>query len=364
MAVDPAGNVFVVGRLFHDQFPGLNAPGLLGTTNSGNSDVFVIAFNTNATAILYSGYLGGTDNDFGYGIAVDSPTNVYIVGQTASANFPVFNAKQPSLNGPSDAFLAKISGSVQAPLITTQPTNQLVESAVSVTFTVTAIGTPPLSYQWQFQGTNLVWTNLVNGGTNVSGGTHISGATNATLTISDPQTNNSGNYQVIVTNYAGSVTSSVAVLTVTDLPRITQQPTNQTVGVGSSAQFSIKGFATMPFSLQWLKDGIDLTDGTNLSGSIIIGSTNSATLTINNVQTNDQGNYWIIVTNNFGAVTSSVAVLTVVSFPMITVPPTNQTVGLGSTVLFTVTAVGAVPLSYQWQANGTNLAAGGTSAAA
>ncbi len=359
VTVDPSGNVFVVGASSTTNFPAVNTPGLLHTTNSGSSDAFVIGFYTNCSAILYSGYLGGSGNDYGYGIAEDAQTNVYLTGQTLSANFPTFFASQPSLNGTSDAFLAKIGWVVLLPEITAQPTNQVVETGVAATFKVTATGTPPLNYQWQFQGTNLMWTNLVNGGTNlVGGGAHISGATNANLTINDPQTNESGNYQVIVTNFAGSTTSSVAVLTVTDLPRITQQPTNQTVGVGANATFKIDGFATQPFTLQWLKDGINLTNGTNISGSIIVGATN-VSLTINNVQTNDEGNYWIIVTNNFGAATSSVAVLTVVSLPTIIVPPTNQTVGLGSKVIFPVTAVGAIPLSYQWQLDGTNLVNGG-----
>ena len=91
----------------------------------------------------------------------------------------------------------------------------------------------------------------------------------------------------------------------------------------------------------------------------ISGATNSFTLTISNAQTNDDGTYWVVVTTPWGSLASSNAVLTVVSFPTITVPPTNQTVGLGSTVTFVVTAVGQSPLSYRWQMNGTGLVNGG-----
>jgi hypothetical protein len=358
VALDSSGNVFVVGASSTTNFPAVNTPGLFGMTNAGGSDAFVIAFNTNCTAILYSGYLGGSGNDYGYGIAADSLTNVYIAGATSSPNFPVFNAGQTNLNGPSDAFVAKIGWTVLLPGIATQPTNQTVGAGTAVTFAVTTTnGTPPLSYQWQFQGTNLIWTNLVNGGTNfLVGGTHIIGATNATLTINTVESNDSGNYQVIVTNFAGSVTSSPpAVLTVTNNPpTITTQPTNQTVGVGSNVTFSVNGPAPAPpYFFQWLKDGTNLVNGGRISGS-----TNAA-LQINNAQTNDDGNYWVIVSNVGGSVTSSNAVLTVVAFPTIIVPPTNQTVGLGSVVTFAVTAVGTSPLSYQWQMNGTNLANGG-----
>ena len=69
--------------------------------------------------------------------------------------------------------------------------------------------------------------------------------------------------------------------------------------MGSTVGFSVNGTAQPPFFLQWLKDGTDLTNGTTISGSTISGAT-TASLTIQNAQTNDSGNYWIIVTNAWG----------------------------------------------------------------
>jgi len=364
VALDPAGDAFVVGTTSSTNFPVTtnNLSGFLRATNSGGNDVFVIAFNTNASAVLYSAYLGGSSDDFGYGIAVDPLGNAYVVGQTLSANFPTLNARQTTLNGTNDAFLARIISNVLPPVITVSPTNQTVGVSSNAIFSVTVTsGTPPFSYQWQVEDTNGVWTNLVNG--EINGGT-ISGATNATLAISDVQTNNGGiiytnSYQVIVTNFAGSVTSAPVSLTVMYFPPyLTLQPLSQTVGVGSSVSFSVDGIAQLPRVLQWQKSTIvgttNLTDGTNTSGSVISGST-SAGLTISNVQTNDAGDYTFVVTNYGGSVTSSVATLTVVAFPTITVPPTNRTVTLGTAVSFAVTAVGAAPLTYRWQENGTDL---------
>ncbi len=354
VALDPSGDAFVIGATTSTNFPAFNTPGLLGATNAGGSDAFVIAFNTNCSAIIYSGYLGGSGNDYGFGIAVDSLTNVYITGNTASLNFPVYNNQgQTSLKGPSDAFLAEIGWTVQPPVITTQPTNQDLWVGATVSFDVTATGTPPLTYLWQVDGTNL--TN----GTNIFGST-ISGATNTTLTISNAQTNDSGNYTVVVTNYAGSVTSSVAVLTVTNGPPvITVQPTNQTVeATQESATLSITAVGSPPLRYQWQVDGTNLTDGTTSSGSYISGSTNSI-LTISNPQTNDSGNYLVIVTNYVGSVTSSVAVLTVTQAPILTLQPTNQTVGVGSTVVFNVDGYATSPYSLQWLESGINLVDGG-----
>lgn len=351
VAVDPSGDVFVVGSSSSTNFPAVNTPGLLGPTNAGGSDAFVIAFNTNATAILYSGYLGGSGDDFGYGIAVDALTNVYIVGQTASANFPVFNAKQSSLNGPSDAFLAKIVWAVQAPVITTQPTNQALLAGSTVTFVTAVTGTPPLFYYWQLNGTNLM------NGTNAFGST-ISGATNITLIINNAHTNDSGNYQFIVTNFEGSVTSSVAVLTITNSPPIiTVQPTNQLYGAGATASLALTAIGTPPLSYQWQLGGVNLTNGATGNGSTISGAT-SANLTITSIQTNDAGNYLAIITNSFGSVTSQVAVLTVENGPVITQQPTNQIVGVGSTASFVVFGNGQPPFSLQWLKNGVDLTDG------
>jgi len=108
VAVDPHGNALVCGASSTAGFPALNATNYFAATNAGGSDAFVTAFGPGGSTLLYSVLLGGSANDFGYGIAVDPAENAYVVGQTLSANFPTNNAHQAALNGPSDAFLAKI----------------------------------------------------------------------------------------------------------------------------------------------------------------------------------------------------------------------------------------------------------------
>ena len=72
----------------------------------------------------------------------------------------------------------------------------------------------------------------------------------------------------------------------------------------------------------------------------------------------NSGDCTVVVTNIAGAVTSSVATLTVVASPEITVQPTptNQSLAVRSTATLTVTALGTMPLHYQWKLNGTNVA--------
>jgi len=82
-------------------------------TFGGGSDVvtdaFVTKLNTSAAAITYSSYLGGSNNDFGKGIAVDPNGSVYVVGLTGSGDFPTAAAVTTSRPGLLDAFIAKIS---------------------------------------------------------------------------------------------------------------------------------------------------------------------------------------------------------------------------------------------------------------
>ncbi|MGO8929818.1 MAG: SBBP repeat-containing protein [Limisphaerales bacterium] len=108
VAVDRVGNSYVVGVTSSTNFPTVGTEGDLSATNNGDYDVFVTAINADASALLYSAYLGGSGNDFGYGIAADPAGNAYIVGQTASTDFPLVSALQTNLAAVSDAFVAKI----------------------------------------------------------------------------------------------------------------------------------------------------------------------------------------------------------------------------------------------------------------
>jgi len=109
VALDPSGRAFVVGITLSTNFPVVKPFDLFSRTNSGGKDVFVVAFDTNAAPVFYSGYLGGSGDDFGYAIAADIEANAYISGMTFSAAFPTTpGAPQRSLKGSNDAFLAKI----------------------------------------------------------------------------------------------------------------------------------------------------------------------------------------------------------------------------------------------------------------
>jgi type II secretory pathway component GspD/PulD (secretin) len=159
--------------------------------------------------------------------------------------------------------------------ITTQPASQTVISGNNATFSVTAGGTPPLGYQWFFNGSV------------------IEGATEANYTITGVTATNEGSYTVVITNSCGNATSSVAALTVVFPPSIAAQPAGQMVVNGSNATFSVKAEGTPPLSYQWY-----------FNGNAINGATD-ADYTITGVTTNNQGDYSVVITNACGSVTSS-----------------------------------------------------------
>ena len=120
VALDSFGNIFVTGSVGSTNFPvttnaivainsATGSTNFLSTTNRGKSDAFITGFSSNLSTVFLSAYIGGSANDNGYGIAIDSANNIIVAGQTTSTNFPVLNAAQPKRNGTNDAFLLKIA---------------------------------------------------------------------------------------------------------------------------------------------------------------------------------------------------------------------------------------------------------------
>src|ERR1017187_2029687 len=219
------------------------------------------------------------------------------------------------------------------PTISTQPQSQAAFMGQSATFSVSAGGTSPLRYRWKLNGTN------------------ISNATNAVLTLTNIQASSAGNYSVVVTNTVGSVTSTVAALTLYLPPAFTNQPQSQALILGQTATFAVAASGTAPFSYQWIVNSTNIPSTTNVS------------LTLTNVQTTDAASYKVVITNIAGSATSTVATLTVYVPPTITTQP--QSVGTvggpGVSTTFFVVAGGTAPLSYQWYFNNAKMGPGSTS---
>jgi hypothetical protein len=108
VAVDSAGNVYLVGTTQSTNFPRSNAS---QNSYGGNSDAFAAKLNANGNALLFSTYLGGSSYDVGFDVAADGSGALFAVGYTESTNFPVANPFRATQSGDRDAFVSKFSSS-------------------------------------------------------------------------------------------------------------------------------------------------------------------------------------------------------------------------------------------------------------
>ncbi|HET6438518.1 MAG TPA: glycoside hydrolase family 44 protein [Anaeromyxobacter sp.] len=176
----------------------------------------------------------------------------------------------------------------RGPAITSEPQSVSVAVGQTATFSVTASGSAPLSYQWTRNGVN------------------ISGATSPSYTTPAATAADDGlQFRVVVANASGSLTSDPATLSVSAAPvrpSITAQPQSVSVTVGQTATFSVTASGTAPLSYQWTRNG------ENISGATSTSYTTPATATADN-----GAQFRVVVTNASGSLTSEPATLTVTS---------------------------------------------------
>ena len=312
------------------------------TTNQivpAGTNVTLTALATGAPAPAYQWYFNGvalTDDSHYIGT---TGTNLQVSGVQTSDTGNYF-VIATNIGGAATSLVATVTVLIP-PALVLQPVSQTLPQGSNVTFIAGVSGGAPLNYQWFFNG-----IPLTDGG-------QFNGTATTNLTISNLQFTNNGNYVLLVTNLVGSAISTTAVLTVLSPPAITLQPSGLNVLLGSNANFSAVAVGTAPLSYQWYFNGAPLIDGGRVSGAITTNLNNA------NVQTNDAGSYQLVVTNNYGAATSAVAVLSVQLPVAITNQPANQLVMAGSNATFTVGATGFVPPSYLWYSNGVALTNGG-----
>ena len=182
-----------------------------------------------------------------------------------------------------------------APQITAQPSSQAGFVGQNLVFDVAVLGAAPLFYEWQRNGTNL------------SDGGNISGSSTRVLRLANVTSADAATYLVTVSNLLGAANSAGAVLTVSSsAPYFVVQPTNQTLAPGTNTTLVASALGNQPLLYHWQKNGTNLTDAGNVSGSATI------VLTLTNVTQANNGTYCLIASNSLGAAASSNAILTVV----------------------------------------------------
>ena len=207
-----------------------------------------------------------------------------------------------------------VTATAVAPVITSG-TNMVIGYVNGATAfaAVSATGTQPFSYLW-YKGAQQL----------VDDGVKYSGSTSPSLTISNLTTTDSDNYYVVVMNSAGAASNLVDVLTVKyHTATITAgQPQSVTTFVGLTTSLTAtQSGATPPVTNQWYRGATALTDTGEFSGS------GTSTLTISPASTSDTGtNYYIVVSNAGGSVTSSLASVTIL------IPPAHSSVAYSNQV--------------------------------
>ncbi|MFX0061786.1 MAG: SBBP repeat-containing protein [Candidatus Hermodarchaeota archaeon] len=216
IAVDSAGNACVTGYTMDAATDFPTTPGAINETHNGGADAFVCKLNADGSSLLYSTFLGGSDDDGGYGLALDSANNVYVTGYTmdAATDFPTTpGAINETHNGGADAFVCKIS--FYPPTIDLiSPVNESIhQSGTTIDLSIDGIdgGVSHVLYNW-------------DGGTN----TTLASPYNLTLPSGDGQ----HVLHVYVNDTVGNWAVQTYVFTTDDTgPTITlTSPTNGTTG--------------------------------------------------------------------------------------------------------------------------------------
>ena len=220
--------------------------------------------------------------------------------------------------------------------ITTQPVPKSVTTGETATFTVTADGDAPITYQW-YRNSALI-----------GGATAASYTTAATVAADD-----GAKFKVTVTNPFKSVTSDEVTLKVTTTPApppapvITGQPQDANPVVGAAASFSVTATSTVPMTYQWYR------------GTTAITGATASTYTIASVaQTDDGAKFKVIVSNVTGSTQSREATLSITPQPPVipSTQPEDRSISVGQTATFSVDPTGTSPFTYLWKKNGTTIA--------
>ncbi len=228
------------------------------------------------------------------------------------------------------------------------PTNQAVNVGVDVTISATVTGVPAPTLQWQLAGNNL------SDGPTTNGGSVISGSATSTLTLTDAQVGDTGQYCLIASNSVGAVTNcmTLTVSIVPVAPTITG-PTDQTVIAGNNGTFTASVSGLPPPSIQWLENGTNVVSGTGTS------------LILTNVQYSQNGfQYSLIASNIAGVANSATGTLTVIVTPIIAVQPQSLVVTNTGSASFSVLSTNGVPTpTYQWYKGGVAISSGANATA-
>jgi len=234
--------------------------------------------------------------------------------------------------GPS-AGLSYVAGGTP-PNVTSQPSATVAIVGRTASFSVDVAGTAPFFYQWRFNGVNMY------------------GANTRELTLPNLQARQAGSYSVVIFNSAGSTESQSAVLSVLFPPTITLQPVSRSVYIKPDPKAAnLPNGTNVTFTVAGASGNSAVTYQWRFNDQNIPGAT-SPSLTVTNVQLEDEGNYSSVVSDSIDTIISSTVRLVPWLAPVIIIKPTDLVVTVGSDFSASVEVTGnPAPFAYSWRRN-------------
>src|ERR1700687_1780520 len=265
IALDPTGKIFVTGETSSGNFPTLSP---FQPSRGGPKDAFVTQLDLSrqgTNSLLFSSFLGGTGAEIGFGIAVNSAGDAWVVGQTSSSgDFPLASAVQPIYGGgTSDAFVARITVGSVAPnySVSASPTSLTVTAGGTATYTATIAPTGGFTGNVDLSVTALP-TDAMRPFTPPSAAITDSTSGTSTLTVTTSSTTPLGTFNPSIAGTSGSLQHSAAVtLVVTNSTTgadllVTKSASANPVDLGTNFTYTIKAFNLGPAAAT----GVTVTD--------------------------------------------------------------------------------------------------------
>jgi hypothetical protein len=244
------------------------------------------------------------NSNVSFSVVVDSDTSVYYQWYKNSVSYPgtsntlyinyVTENEEGTYFCVASNLLAAITSNnvtltVNDPIvIKEQPVDTSLLAGDNLTLNLSCVGTFPISAQWRKDNTNYGSLSVTNIG-------------DVDLSINNIQNSDEGNYDCVLTNIVGSVTSNKALVYINKPPAFVLEPLSGTVQVNDTFTFTTNATGTNPIAYQWIKENTG-----NVNGEVL------KTYTLSNIQFSNSGNYACVASNLYGTVTSTFVTLSVI----------------------------------------------------
>lgn len=326
--LDQNGNVYIVGQTNSVNFP--TTPDSYLSTIQGGTDGFIIKLDSNATALKYGTYFGGTKEDVMTSIALTNCGIPKVIGFTTSDNFPTsLNGYDLTFNGEYDAFISTVNLS-SLKLLTPQPGEHLCTNSF-------------YEIKWKSSNVSFVKIELSTdeGRTFTSVISPSTAGDDGVFKWNIPISQSGGNnFRIRISDLCGSNLRDTSIANIfIDAPiKVVASPLGRNSCQGETIKLLVRATG-IDLKYQWRRNGVNID-----------GATDSV-FQIKNASISDEGKYDVIVINNCGTDTSKVAIIGVMVTPVITNILKDDKVCLGQPMSLNISTSGS-GLSYQWRKNG------------